>query len=75
MLHTSSVGKNRTAKVNAKSHAWGDLQVAPERKLAPGGLKRDFLGRVPDPEACRVCGGSGMNLCSRCRGSGYLRNL
>ncbi|CAL5227470.1 g10447 [Coccomyxa viridis] len=47
----------------------------PERKLAPGGLKRDFLGRVPDPEACRVCGGSGMNLCSRCRGSGYLRSL
>lgn len=36
------------------------------------GQKRDFVGRVSDAGRCRVCGGSGMNLCSRCKGSGYL---
>jgi hypothetical protein len=35
--------------------------------------KRDPVGRSGgNPRACRVCGGGGLCLCSRCRGSGYI---
>ena len=34
--------------------------------------RRDPIGRSRNPRACRVCGGTGLVLCSRCRGSGYI---
>lgn len=35
--------------------------------------KRDFVGRGgANPRACRVCQGTGLVLCSKCKGSGYL---
>ncbi|GBF92377.1 disulfide-isomerase-like [Raphidocelis subcapitata] len=34
--------------------------------------RRDPVGRTPSGRACRVCGGGGLVLCSRCRGSGYV---
>jgi hypothetical protein len=35
-------------------------------------VKRDFIGRQPrNPRECRGCKGVGLNLCSKCGGSGY----
>ena len=34
--------------------------------------RRDPVGRSGNPRACRVCGGTGLVLCSRCKGSGYI---
>ncbi len=40
----------------------------------PRPVRRDLLGRVPPPPGqCRVCGGTGLVLCSGCRGSGYRK--
>lgn len=42
--------------------------------------QRDFFGRVPRRVGargaglqCRVCGGTGLVLCSQCKGSGFTR--
>ena len=51
------------------------LQAAQEQQqqqLRPKRPQRDFVGRVRDPTACRVCTGSGLCLCSKCGGSGYI---
>lgn len=38
--------------------------------------KRDLIGRRPaDPTVCRVCKGTGLVMCSRCKGSGYLSGM
>jgi hypothetical protein len=35
--------------------------------------RRDAVGRLGgNPRACRVCKGTGLVLCSKCRGSGYM---
>jgi len=56
-------------------------EVAAFREKAEGSgppPKRDFFGRAPRRvgargvgENCRVCGGTGLVLCSQCRGSGF----
>ncbi|KAK9841224.1 hypothetical protein WJX74_002200 [Apatococcus lobatus] len=38
--------------------------------------KRDLIGRRPaDPTVCRVCKGTGLVMCSKCKGSGYLSGM
>lgn len=40
---------------------------------SPTPRRRDPVGRSGgNPRACRVCGGTGLVLCSKCRGSGYV---
>lgn len=48
-----------------------DLLLPPEqRQTRP---KRDVVGRMgANPKACKVCKGTGLVLCSKCKGSGYL---
>lgn len=47
-----------------------DADLRPIESARPP--KRDFVGRSTNPRACRVCGGTGLVLCSQCRGSGYV---
>eukprot|EP00882_Tetradesmus_deserticola_P007590 GHRQ01007994.1.p1 GENE.GHRQ01007994.1~~GHRQ01007994.1.p1 ORF type:complete len:171 (+),score=64.15 GHRQ01007994.1:768-1280(+) len=47
-----------------------DVLLPPEQRKRP---KRDILGRSGgNPRACKVCKGTGLVLCSKCRGSGYM---
>jgi hypothetical protein len=51
-----------------------DLLLPPEqRKPRP---KRDIVGRSGgNPRACKVCKGTGLVLCSKCKGSGYMSSF
>jgi hypothetical protein len=51
-----------------------DLLLPPEqRKQRP---KRDIVGRSGgNPRACKVCKGTGLVLCSKCKGSGYMSSF
>eukprot|EP00878_Enallax_costatus_P024892 GHUV01026587.1.p2 GENE.GHUV01026587.1~~GHUV01026587.1.p2 ORF type:complete len:156 (-),score=7.72 GHUV01026587.1:607-1074(-) len=47
-----------------------DLLVTGDQQRPP---KRDVIGRSGgNPRACKVCKGTGLVLCSKCRGSGYI---
>jgi DnaJ-class molecular chaperone len=39
--------------------------------------KRDVVGRISSsrPGSCRVCKGTGLVLCSKCKGSGYISSF